>query len=140
MFLSIRGLVNNDIGDKSHNKDSIFSSGSHVIVFIEEFASMFFSYLYSALIFYHIHFIHSQVLNILFRKRFFWLGLFYTRMKPPQKENQLRTICAICICISALRIHVLNLTFFGFFSIVPLFNFYLVFKTFLLFVWLVLVE
>lgn len=43
VLVSIRRLVNDDIGHKYHNnKESIFSSGSHVFVFIHEFASMFF--------------------------------------------------------------------------------------------------
>lgn len=49
IFVSIWRLVNDDIWDKSHkNKDRIFSSESHVFVFIQELTSIFFSYLYSA--------------------------------------------------------------------------------------------
>lgn len=48
MPVSMRRLINDGIGDKSHNnRKSVSGSGSHAFLFTHDFSSMFYFYLYS---------------------------------------------------------------------------------------------
>lgn len=138
IFVSIWRLVNDDIWDKSHkNKDRIFSSESHVFVFIQELTSIFF-------------FLFVQCLNFLpytyspqsssskyyfFENDSFDLSFSTLAWNHHKKKISLEQLVWFVYVSAHLNYLIRHFVCFCFFSMVPLFYICILFLS-LSFVWL----